>query len=242
MKVELAHDFIAKKIYEEASHEDKNRARVTKLLHERYSHHATSQKHDLLLTRRELNYIMPYVKRMDLSPDEERYIQASKNAIKRTKVKSRIKDVLIAGLVCAVFFSSWGFWERSQRAMTSQELANAQDSIDVLVRAMKEVPADVYDGNKEQPGTPVHFFSTIHIKGMVKNEENLPIPNARIAVLGAELYSKEDGTFEGYLILSPKDLKEKIQLKASQTNYLSTSKEIDTDQNNINLDVVLRRN
>ena len=43
MKIELAHDFIAKKIYEEASIEDKARARASKLLQDRYQHYLSSK-------------------------------------------------------------------------------------------------------------------------------------------------------------------------------------------------------
>jgi hypothetical protein len=131
MKIELAHDFIAKKIYEEASIEDKARARATKLLHDRYQHYLSSK--NLLLTERELIYIGPFMKRMDLMREERYYIRKSKKAIKKAKLMRRFKDVVLVGLLSGIIFSTWGFWERQRFFNASQNLAAAQDSISALL-------------------------------------------------------------------------------------------------------------
>jgi hypothetical protein len=246
MKIELAHDFIAKKIYEEASIEDKARARATKLLHERYQHYLSSK--NFLLTERELIYINPFIERMDLMREEEAYLRESKKAIKKAKIMRRFKDVVLVGLLSGVVFSTWGFWERQRFFHASKHLASAQDSIHTLLRNQEEKPSYAMDdGNKDRPPSgaeplsPAAFFSTVKLKGKVTNEQGQPILDAQIQVMGAQAYTQKDGSYELYLVLPPKNIGKNITLNISKTNYLPTSKSVDTDNPEIDSEFTLVR-
>lgn len=246
MKIELAHDFIAKKIYEEASIEDKARARAAKLVHDRYQHYLSSKS--FLLTERELTYISPFMKRMDLIKAERSYIRESKKAIKRAKIMRRLKDVALVGLLSGIIFSTWGFWERQRFFNASQHLATAKDSINTLLRNQKMNPSDDYsmnDGNEPNLGTeplsPTAFFSTVQLQGKITNEQEEPIAEALIQVMGAQAYTKEDGSYELFLILPPENIGKDITLNISKTNYLPVSKSIDTDNPAIDSKFVLVR-
>ncbi|WMX13773.1 hypothetical protein [Aureispira sp. CCB-E] len=235
MKIELAHDFIAKKIYEEASIEDKARARATKMVHERYQHYLSSK--NFLLTERELVYINPFIERMDLIEEEQYYIRKSKKAIKKEKLMRRIKDIALVALLSGIVFSSWGYWERQRFFHASKHLASAQDSINVLLRNQKgarsDIPITSSDKNKTHQGgdplSPLVFFSTIKLEGKVTNEQNEPINEALVQIMGAQVLTKEDGTYEFYLVLPPQNIGKNISLHISKTNYLPTSTPIDTD-------------
>lgn len=247
MKIELAHDFIAKKIYEEASIEDKARARASKLLHDRYQHYLSSK--NLLLTERELIYISPFMKRMDLTREERFYIKESKKAIKKSKVMRRFKDVVLVALLSGVIFSTWGFWERHHRFLASEDLASAQDSINTLLRNQQgEKPAYAVDkGNKNEPDLrtellpPAAFFSTIKLQGKITNEQKEPIEKALIQIMGAQVYTQEDGSYELFLLLPPENIGENITLNISKVNYLSISESIDTDSPTIDSEFTLVR-
>jgi hypothetical protein len=247
MKIELAHDFIAKKIYEEASIEDKARARATKLVHDRYQHYLSSK--NFLLTERELIYISPFIERMDLMHEEESYLRESKKAINRAKLMRRFKDVVLVALFSGIIFSTWGFWERQRFFHASKHLASAQDSIHALLRNQKKGKPwhSMDDGNKNRPeiGTeplsPAAFFSTIKLQGKVANEQGQPISEALIQIMGAQAYTKEDGSYELYLILPPKNMGKNISLNISKTNYLPASKPIDTDNPTIDSEFTLVR-
>lgn len=247
MKIELAHDFIAKKIYEEASIEDKARARAAKLVHDRYQHYLSSK--NFLLTERELTYISPFMERMDLVKAEYYYVRESKKAIKKAKLMRRFKDVALVVLLTGIIFSTWGFWERQRFFHASRHLASAQDSIHALLRNQKgENPpyslsdADESTTNSEtEPLSPTVFFSTIKLQGKVTNEQNQPIADALIQIMGAQVYTKVDGTYELFLVLPPQNIGKNVRLNISKANYLSTSKPIDTDKLNIDSDFILVR-
>lgn len=247
MKIELAHDFIAKKIYEEASIEDKSRARATKLVHERYQHYLSSK--NFLLTERELIYINPFMERMDLIREEHNYIKESKKAIRKTKLMARIKDVVLVALFSGIIFSTWGFWERQRFFDASKHLASAQDSINTLLRNQKgiDVNKTIYDTDKKPPKvevdplSPTIFFSTIKLKGRVVNEQQKPIKGVLVQVMGAQVTTKKDGSYEFYLVLPPQYIGKDISLNISKVNYQSQSKTLDTDRPNIQSEFVLVR-
>jgi hypothetical protein len=247
MKIELAHDFIAKKIYEEASIEDKARARATKLVHDRYQHYLSSK--NFLLTERELVYISPFINRMDLMKAERSYLQESKKAIKRAKIMRRLKDVALVALLSGIIFSTWGFWERQRFFHASKHLASAQDSINILLRNQKVNQSDysIDDGHNTEPSlgteplSPAAFFSTVEIQGKITNEQDEPIAEALIQVMGAQVYTKGDGSYELFLVLPPENIGKDITLNISKINYLPTSKSVDTDNPTIDSEFILIR-
>jgi len=243
MKIELAHDFIAKKIYEEASIEDKARARATKFLHDRYQHYLSSK--NLLLTEREFIYIRPFIERMDLVRGEQAYIDESKKAIKKAKLMRRFKEVVLVALLSGIMFSTWGFWERQRFFHASQNLASAQDSIHTLLRNQKGnfLPSDLnkrisFEGDSLSPAA---FFSTLQLKGKITNEQNEPISEALVQIMGAQVYTKEDGSYEFFLILPPQYIGKNMTLNISKTNYLPVSKSIDSDNPKMDAAFILVR-
>ncbi|BDS09446.1 hypothetical protein [Aureispira anguillae] len=240
MKIELAHDFIAKKIYQEASLEDKARASATKLLHERYRHYLSSK--NLLLTEYDLIYIRPHLERMDLSREEELYVKVSKQKIKKGKRMARVKDGAIVALVCGIVFSTWGLWGWQQFSTVSKDLAEAQDTINILLRNQTQEPYHTIPiADSINTSSVPNFFKTIKLVGKITNEQNKPVAAALVQIMGAEAYTQEDGTYELYLILSPKNIGNTIPLTISKTNYLPLSQTIDTDQTEIDLALTLIR-
>lgn len=249
MKIELAHDFIAKKIYEEASLEDKARARATKFLHERYQHYVSSKK--MLLTKDDLMYIRPYIDGMDLDEAEELYIRESKRIIKRTKQMVQIKNAVVLVLFCGIIFSSWGFWEHKRFSAVSKDLATAQDSINILLRNQEKASTTTDIPIKDAAHTSSvlehqlphseAFFSTVKLVGSVKTEQGQPIVDALVQVMGAEAYTKENGRYELYLVLSPEHIGRQIPVVISKTNYESIQETIDSDLPQVDLELIMAR-
>lgn len=252
MKIELAHDFIAKKIYEEASIEDKARVRASRFLHDRYQHYLDSK--GLLLNQQELIYVEPYTSEMDLETGEVQYLQLSKTAVKKRKFRSRVKDGFIVGLACTVVVSTWGFWERSRFTDTFRALNDAQDSINILRNMVPEY-SDVADektfaGNENlstesasydpsAQSIPTELYSTINLSGIVQNEQNQPVVKAMVQVFGAEVFTDEKGKFDMHLVLSPKDLKNDVQIRVSKPNFKTASQDIDIEQTSLSLKFTL---
>ena len=59
--------------------------------------------------------------------------------------------------------------------------------------------------------------------------------------MGAQAYTKEDGSYKLFLVLPPKNIGKDITLNISKANYLPTSKSIDTDNPIINSEFTLVR-
>jgi hypothetical protein len=250
MKIELSHDFLAQKIYEEASIEDKTRAKATKFLHDRYQYYLTSN--DLLLTEREVIYVTPYLEGMDLSQAEIDYVDYSKAVIKSLKFRARLKDAALVALVCVVVLGSWAYWEHSRFQDTSRKLAEAKDTISLL-RNMEnpiysedaiEITANSFSTSSAlhpNNGSAKLSYTSIKLIGIIRNEKEEPIPSAIVRVLGAEVLSLKDGSFELSLILSPQDLPKDLELQISKVHYQDKAQSIDIDKATINFDLVLVR-
>ena len=104
MRIEIAHDALAKKIYQKASTDDKMLLRVTRLVQERFG---SFDETNTYLSREELNFIDPYKRELKhvLEPDEKRYISRSRTFRRREVI---VVVVLVAmtiiGLVVGMFY------------------------------------------------------------------------------------------------------------------------------------------
>ncbi|MEL7341414.1 MAG: hypothetical protein AAGM67_13115, partial [Bacteroidota bacterium] len=96
--VELAHDSLAAKIYDKVSIEEKTLRRVEKFVADRYAFY---QSRDVLLTKDDVDYINPYLSKLDLSREEHQFIRKSIAAL------TRRRRILI-GLVSAIFLAISG--------------------------------------------------------------------------------------------------------------------------------------
>lgn len=238
MKLELAHDFIAKKIYEEASIEDKARVKATKLLRERYGHYATSK--NLLLTAQELQHIRPYLRQIDLSNPEQQYIEQSQQAIRRAKMINRFKDGVLIALFCSVAFSAWGFWERQRYFTANEELMEAQDSIGMLHRAIQDQSTrnvSVVD----RPSNKI-LYQNLVLQGDIQDETGTALANAELELLGATVNSDENGQFKFHLVLSAKQWNEEIYLIVKKQGYKKQRILLDTDRTQLDLSISLEAN
>jgi hypothetical protein len=92
-----------------------------------------------------------------------------------------------------------------------------------------------------KPLSPAAFFSTVQLQGKITNEQEEPIAEALIQVMGAQAYTKEDGSYELFLVLPPENIGKDITLNISKVNYLSTSKSIDSDNPTIDSEFTLVR-
>jgi hypothetical protein len=80
MKIEIAHDALAKRVFEKASSEDKMRLKAKGFIEERYNDFI-NPKRRVLLRVSDLNYIEPYLKSLaqDLTPEVADFIKRSQN-------------------------------------------------------------------------------------------------------------------------------------------------------------------
>ncbi|MEL6673347.1 MAG: hypothetical protein AAFR61_14180 [Bacteroidota bacterium] len=122
MKIELAHDSLAAKIYDKVSLEEKNLRKVEKFIQDRYAFYLSR---DVLLTRDELDYIKPYRDQVDISAEQRQFIRKSEAATTRRR---RILAAIVAGVFLAI--SSLAIYSLIQRndAIAQTELAQKNEA------------------------------------------------------------------------------------------------------------------
>ena len=91
MKIELSHDILAQKVYERVSLEDKRLREVERLVRERYAFYQGEPK----LTSEEVEFIYPYLKRVEVTEAERTFVEQSK----RKAATRRIRRIATLGLI-----------------------------------------------------------------------------------------------------------------------------------------------
>lgn len=101
MKLELAHDSIAKKIGEKISEEDKRIRKIQTFIRERYLIH--KERHTNFLEKEDIDYIRTDLKNLDLNREEEKFLNDSirrvrnRNILKYTIVLTALSLIAAAG-------------------------------------------------------------------------------------------------------------------------------------------------
>jgi len=122
MKLELSHDALALTIYDKASTDDKMLLKVRNFIANRFAFFTESK---VLLSRDDLNYIEPYLKRISLEPHERIFIQQSYQRLwlKRGLI---ILLVLLATFVLAYFANKTQQVKNTSEEKLAQELKRYQ--------------------------------------------------------------------------------------------------------------------
>lgn len=97
MKIELAHDILAKAIYEKASTEDKMRLRVERFIHEQYEYFQESKA---LLRKEDLEFIRPFVDQANLTKEEQLFIDKSE----RQETLRQLRALIWVASIAVVLF------------------------------------------------------------------------------------------------------------------------------------------
>lgn len=111
MKLEILHDVLAKQVFEKASTDDRMRLKVESFLLSRY---ASYQERGGLLSGKDLNYIQPYLRELNLERPVKKFIQ-------RSRWKARTRTLLITGLVLVAFVTLALFYIRSEQLVATKE-------------------------------------------------------------------------------------------------------------------------
>lgn len=235
MKVELANDFLARKIYEAASIDDKARAVARNFIENSYIRFCGSPQR--LLSHQELAFIQPYLDRLSLNSEHKNYIEQSRQKLQRTRRRKRLREGSVVALICIVILSSWGIWERNRYTTTHQNLAIAQDSIG---RLLQNTTSRNNNEKKNITPAPTTAFHTLYIKGRISNMNGKPVQEATIQVLGATIKSDHNGYYEIYLVLPPKYWSEAPKLYVKKEYYQEEFHVLDLDKDQLEWNPILK--
>lgn len=119
MKIELAHDLLARRIYDKSSAEDKTRLKINNFIKQRFQFYESSQRR-ILLKRTDLNYIEPYLSQLVLTDEEQKFIDRSKKVIKR-RIAITIAFIIVTIIGLFVYSQLMRKWKND--AMEAEEKA-----------------------------------------------------------------------------------------------------------------------
>lgn len=150
-RIELSHDSLAGRIYDQVSIEEKNRRKIEQFLQERYAYY---EKQKALLSKKDLNYINPYIDQLKLREQERIFIKKSRAAVNR-RVRLTIGFVALFILTIAVFglkarYEGRGFEalylnaQAKQEAVTDPTLALRTTEKALHLRASPVITKDAY--------------------------------------------------------------------------------------------------
>lgn len=136
MKIELAHDILARKVYEKGSSEDKARLRIESFVNDKYNIYVLNRR---LLSNDDFEYILPFLDELSLSAEQQKFITLSEQRIERRK--RSILGLIGIIFVSLLFLLCWAFRERLRAEKAERKYAQ---SMQRLVTVMN-------DNNKISP-------------------------------------------------------------------------------------------
>ncbi len=122
MKIELAHDSLAKKIYNMAANDDKMLIKISIFIHRRYEHY---QENKILLNTNDIQYITPFLDKISIPKDTLLFVQKSQ---RKASQKSLFMSVLaIVSTILIVLFLGYSVNRaldlHSSKALLQEKLA-----------------------------------------------------------------------------------------------------------------------
>lgn len=232
MKVELAHDFLAKKIYEESSVEDKNRSKAARYLQECFVAYRYNDE-NLLLTANDLQYLKPYLDKLEYNQVLQNYIEESKKKVKKEKQWSAFKKYGAVVAITLAFITPWGIWEVNKSNHYQGRVAQMEDSLYIMRKN------NTNNNNTALAKIPTNF-RTVQFSGKITNEYNQPMEGAKIHLLGATTQTNQDGAYNLNLIVPPKLFGKDITVEFKHLGYQTATVSIDTDRPSYQHEIVLK--
>jgi WD40 repeat protein len=202
MKYELSHDILAKKVYEKSSQKDKMLRKIETFVKERHDYFLLQ---GVMLVKEDLEYVSPYLKQINISDEERKFIEKSARKVKRNEGKQLIRTLSLVILPILLGLSIWALYKTKEAtkqreiAVKAQALAeNASDSIKVE-REKAEIARDsaVYErGIAEKRAaklkiTEGRLKSQISIVRSAKERADQAAKKAKIAAKEADVAKKE---------------------------------------------------
>ncbi|CAA6801841.1 MAG: Unknown protein [uncultured Aureispira sp.] len=197
MKIELAHDTLAKSIYDKFSEEDKMRAQIRQLLMERLLDY---KDHSTLLSKDDLNYMDSYIDSIELSRDALNLVRESKQRLKRRKKHLKIvaacSIVLLVGFNLITRFAN----QQNEKLLLDEEQTVSRLAKEDSLKRVAEARADMLyqqllKTNPEFTQDLIASFDTLKTsKEMMKKERNIA-QSSTLSALGQAALKQADKNY-----------------------------------------------
>ncbi|MEM6347930.1 MAG: SUMF1/EgtB/PvdO family nonheme iron enzyme [Bacteroidota bacterium] len=137
LNYELAHDSIARQVFDKASVESRTRRKMERFIRER---HQAFLDRGVGLTTDDLDYIKPFLGQVNISREIESFIRQEQKSLLRQKQKRRL---LVAGVIVALsffsFIAAWQWYAADKaKSVAQQEKTRAEEKEAEAIAASKE--------------------------------------------------------------------------------------------------------
>lgn len=128
MTIELYHDILARKVYEQASAGEKMRLKVERRIKERYAYYLETER-QALLNKHLLDYITPYLGQLDITEAQRAFVEESRNAVGRAAMRRRIYTAGVLLILILLALATWQ-WnkeiEKGKEAVKNERIKQAR--------------------------------------------------------------------------------------------------------------------
>lgn len=236
MKIELAHDTLAKSIHDRFSEEDKMRVQIRQLLMERlgdYKDHAT------LLSKDDLHYMDPYLDSIELSSEALDFVDKSKEKLQRRK-----KQISLAVGISIVLLVIFNLTTRYANQQNEKLLADEEQNVARLaqedsLKMLAEMRADtLYQQllkiNPEFTQELIASFDTLKTSKKIAEKERNIAQSSTLSALGETALKQADKNYAFRLASKAWELNPQNKLACELLYKISDDPNYGADHNNIN--------
>ena len=129
MKVELAHDILAKKVYDKASSEDKLILKIEQLIRQNYNRY---RERDVLMSADDLDYIQPFLEQVHIPSEQNAFIQKSQNAVEASRKRLRLMwAAIFLFLAASTVYSIWQYSVANEQRQAAEAATRATEKLRV---------------------------------------------------------------------------------------------------------------
>lgn len=197
MKIEIAHDILARSVFQRSSEEERLRLRVQSFVKQRYEYYKWK---GALLTIEDIRYIEPLYELLDLSAKEKAFVEKSEKHLAQKERRQQFRQILYVALpvlATGMFFMGFQFSQaqeyqlqatvvkdsveilKTEVKLKEQVAEKAQEQVEVLEKKAKEQASfleenkdKLSDSQKEQ--MPTHVVELNSRKVKLVQEEGEP--------------------------------------------------------------------
>ncbi len=148
-KVEISHDILAREVYARIDASEKMRLKVTQFLRDRYDYYVES---GALLDKKDLDYIDPYLEKVEVGSDQKKFIQESRKASRAAQNRRRLIILVIGVLLAAAAIISFIFKLRADedRKLAEQKTEELLRKDSALVKSNEDLQIAIDDAKTNE--------------------------------------------------------------------------------------------
>jgi hypothetical protein len=236
MKIELAHDTLAKCIYDKFSEEDKMRVQIRQLLMERLVDY---KDHRTLLSKDDLNYMDSYIDSIELNREALNLVKKSKQRLQRKQRNISIAVTVV--IILLVIFNLTTRYANQQNEILLEEeekgverLAKENDLKQIAEDRAEVLYEQLLKTNPKFAQELIASFDTLKLSNKIVEKERNIAQSSTLSTLGEAALKQQDKNRAFQLAAKAWELNPENKLACELLYKISDDPSYGPDHQNIN--------